>query len=80
MIPFDQVEALEVGQTAERPRTIEGKYIKLFLEISGDRNPLHYDEAAAEASQSVRLSFKWHQQAWFLIPLLPMNYRFYEIS
>ena len=39
-----------VGQTAERTRTIEPEYIELFTEISGDRNPLHYDEAAAEAT------------------------------
>ena len=42
--------APEVGQRAERSRTIEPEYIELFTEISGDRNPLHYDEAAAEAS------------------------------
>lgn len=45
------VEAPEIGQTAERSRTIEEEYIELFSEISGDRNPLHYDETAAEASQ-----------------------------
>lgn len=40
-----------VGQTAHRSRTIKPEYIELFTEISGDHNPLHYDEAAAEASQ-----------------------------
>lgn len=40
----------EVGQRAERSRTIEPEYIELFTEISGDRNPIHYDEAAAESS------------------------------
>jgi acyl dehydratase len=40
-----------VGQTAERSRRIEPEYIRLFTEISGDRNPLHYDEAAARASR-----------------------------
>ena len=39
-----------VGQTAERSRRIEPEYVELFTEISGDRNPLHYDEAAAESS------------------------------
>ena len=42
--------APEVGQTAERSRRIEPEYVELFTEMSGDRNPLHYDEAAAEAS------------------------------
>lgn len=40
-----------VGQMAERSRRIEPEYIRLFTEISGDKNPLHYDEAAARASR-----------------------------
>ena len=39
-----------VGQRAERSRRIEPEYIELFTELSGDRNPIHYDEAAAESS------------------------------
>ena len=40
-----------VGQVAERSRTVQASDIKLFTDISGDRNPLHYDEAAAKASR-----------------------------
>src|SRR5512143_1210582 len=40
-----------VGQRAERSRRIAPEYIGLFTELSGDRNPLHYDEAAARASR-----------------------------
>lgn len=40
-----------VGQRAERSRLVRPEYISLFTEISGDRNPLHYDEAAARASR-----------------------------
>ncbi len=40
-----------VGQKAERTRRIEPEYIRLFTEITGDKNPLHYDEAAARASR-----------------------------
>jgi acyl dehydratase len=40
-----------VGQVAERSRTVNAKDIELFTAISGDRNPLHYDEAAAKASR-----------------------------
>ena len=40
-----------VGQKAERSRTVEPGDIELFTRISGDRNPLHYDEAAAKASR-----------------------------
>jgi acyl dehydratase len=39
-----------VGQRAERTRAVSAKDIELFTAISGDRNPLHYDEAAAKAS------------------------------
>ncbi|MBX7433946.1 MaoC family dehydratase [Mycobacterium sp. Y57] len=40
-----------VGQTAELSRTVGDDDIALFTMISGDRNPLHYDEAAAKASR-----------------------------
>jgi acyl dehydratase len=40
-----------VGQVAERSRTVTRKDIERFTEISGDRNPLHYDEAVAKASR-----------------------------
>jgi acyl dehydratase len=43
--------APRVGQTAERSRLVKAEYIRLFTEISGDRNPLHYDGAAAAASR-----------------------------
>jgi acyl dehydratase len=40
-----------VGQTAELSRTVDDNDIALFTRISGDRNPLHYDHAAAKASR-----------------------------
>lgn len=40
-----------VGQRAERTRTVRSEDIRLFTEMSGDRNPLHYDEAVARASR-----------------------------
>ena len=40
----------EVGQRAQRSRTVEKRDIELFTEISGDRNPLHYDEAIARGT------------------------------
>jgi acyl dehydratase len=39
-----------VAQVAERSRTVESVDIELFTEISGDRNPLHYDKEVAENS------------------------------
>jgi acyl dehydratase len=40
-----------VGQIAQLSRTVTDKDIHLFTEISGDRNPLHYNEATAKASR-----------------------------
>ena len=39
-----------VGQRAERTRAVQARDIELFTEISGDRNPLHYDEELAKAT------------------------------
>ena len=40
-----------VGRTARRSRAVTARDIELFTEISGDRNPIHYDEALARASR-----------------------------
>ena len=40
-----------VGQRAERSRTIGPRDIELFTEISGDRNPLHYDAERASRTR-----------------------------
>ena len=40
-----------VGTIARRSRTISAADIQLFTEMTGDRNPLHYDEALATASR-----------------------------
>ena len=42
--------APQVGQRAERSRLLTARYIELFTEISGDRNPVHYDAEVARAS------------------------------
>lgn len=41
----------EVGRRASLSRTVGDGDIALFTEISGDRNPLHYDEEAARATR-----------------------------
>jgi len=43
--------APHVGQRASRSRTVELRDIERFTEMSGDKNPLHYDEAVAKASK-----------------------------
>ena len=40
-----------MGQKAARTRTIRERDIELFTELTGDRNPLHYDLEAASGSR-----------------------------
>src|SRR4249919_3853714 len=44
-----------VGQKAERSRTTRMADVEAFTEMTGDRNPLHYDRALAERSPFGRL-------------------------
>jgi acyl dehydratase len=41
----------EVGQTAQRSREVTNHDIELFTQISGDRNPIHYDREIARATR-----------------------------
>ena len=41
----------EVGDSARRTRRVSERDIELFTEMTGDRNPLHYDEERAAASR-----------------------------
>jgi acyl dehydratase len=43
--------ARKVGEIATRTRTVRERDIELFTEMTGDRNPLHYDEPAASRSR-----------------------------
>jgi len=43
------------GQIARRSRTITASDIERFTEISGDRNPIHYDAAVAAATRFGRI-------------------------
>jgi acyl dehydratase len=42
---------MRVGQVARRTREISRRDIELFTDLTGDRNPLHYDAAAAARSR-----------------------------
>jgi acyl dehydratase len=42
---------MRVGDTARRTRTVTMRDIELFTELTGDRNPLHYDEEVAAATR-----------------------------
>ena len=41
----------EVGATASISKPLGQREVELFSEMTGDRNPLHVDEAAARASR-----------------------------
>jgi acyl dehydratase len=49
------VTVAQVGDKASRTRTVRQRDIELFTEMTGDRNPLHYDEEMAAASRFGRL-------------------------
>ena len=40
-------EGLRIGDRASRTRTVTARDIELFTELTGDRNPLHYDPKLA---------------------------------
>ncbi len=42
---------MEVGATAQRTRRVTERDIERFTEMTGDRNPLHYDEELASRSR-----------------------------
>jgi acyl dehydratase len=44
-----------VGQSARRSRTVSQADIEKFTEISGDRNPIHYDAALVAATPFGRI-------------------------
>jgi acyl dehydratase len=46
---------MKVGDTARRTRTIVAEDIVRFTEMTGDRNPLHYDEDSARRSRFGRI-------------------------
>ena len=46
---------LAVGQTATRQLTLTAEHVRKYSEISGDYNPLHYDESFAAATRFGRL-------------------------
>jgi len=44
-----------VGQTARRSLTLTADHVRRFAELSGDYNPLHFDEAFAAKTKFGRL-------------------------
>ncbi|MEZ5285689.1 MAG: MaoC family dehydratase [Vicinamibacterales bacterium] len=46
---------VDVGQTATRELTLTAEHVRKYSQISGDFNPLHYDEAFAAGTKFGRL-------------------------
>jgi acyl dehydratase len=46
---------LEVGQTARRSLTLTAEHVATYSELTGDRNPLHFDPAFAAGTRFERL-------------------------
>jgi acyl dehydratase len=45
------LNTIEPGASARRTRNITRRDIELFTQLSGDRNPIHYDEELAATSR-----------------------------
>jgi acyl dehydratase len=46
---------LQIGQRAKRSITLTAEHVERFAEITGDRNPLHFDESFAAKTKFGRL-------------------------
>ncbi|MGH7524299.1 MAG: MaoC family dehydratase [Gemmatimonadales bacterium] len=46
---------LSVGQRASRSLTLTAEHVRMYAEITGDRNPLHFDPVFAAATKFGRL-------------------------
>src|SRR5207342_347551 len=47
--------SITVGQVATRSLTLTAQHVRTFAELSGDRNPLHFDAAFAARTKFGRL-------------------------
>jgi acyl dehydratase len=64
---------LRVGQRARRTQTVTAREVELYAQITGDRNPLHFDEAFAKATRFGRLVAQGGIAAGMLNALVAMD-------
>lgn len=64
---------LRVGQRARRTHTVTGRDVELYAEITGDRNPLHFDPAFAARTRFGRLVAQGGITAGMLNTLVAMD-------
>ena len=65
--------SIEVGQTARRTLTLTADHVRLYSEITGDRNPLHYDEAFTARTRFGRLLVQGGLTAGLLHAVVAMD-------
>ena len=64
---------LRVGQRAQRTQTIRARDVELYAQITGDRNPLHFDAAFAARTRFGRLVAQGGIAAGMLNALVAMD-------
>jgi acyl dehydratase len=64
---------LEVGQRARRSKTVTARDVELYTEITGDRNPLHFDPDFAARTRFGRLVAQGGITAGMLNALVAMD-------
>ena len=64
---------LAVGQKARRSKTVTARDVELYAEITGDRNPLHFDPAFAAGTRFGRLVAQGGITSGMLYALVAMD-------
>ena len=64
---------LRVGQRARRSQTVTAREVELYAQITGDRNPLHFDAAFAAGTRFGRLVAQGGIAAGMLNALVAMD-------
>ena len=64
---------LEVGRRARRTKTVTARDVELYTEITGDRNPLHFDPDFAARTKFGRLVAQGGITAGMLNALVAMD-------
>jgi acyl dehydratase len=64
---------LSVGQRARRTKTVTARDVELYAEITGDRNPLHFDPEFAARTRFGRLVAQGGITAGMLNTLVAMD-------
>ena len=65
--------AVTVGQKASRTMTVTADHVRAYAEITGDYNPLHFDEAFASRTKFGRLAAQGGLTTGILHALVAMD-------